>query len=421
MNKQAYAKMMGLNKKAQELIGPTITPESVKNRARKVEQKEGLARTRKNQAANAERSNIARNIDKEQAAYAAKQRAMQEAQAQARRLRQQKEQKERAQIAKGVDAAVEKYKQQQIQDRAALDALNKQRQRHQQITELVRQNNALKDRQANLKNLAMTDTQKAQARIAEQKLRNQTMKNFNRIFAQAKAKKQELQNKGTFANTLKAMGRPVPFAAPAATAVAKPQYGPTIEGAAKVKADREALQKYWDAEAAKQEAAKKVRLQGYNKKYGPVQNFIPNIIKNHPYSKLLQWTDKKDAQARAKNKAAIPGIMKAFLKGQREKQMGERTAQGANSVFDYANIQKGGIPEASRNAFLNNFSKYMNYDKRAWWDQLLEWFRHMWANVSGGNPLQTVRGAAFDARDKARNFYSNLSPKLQSKLQQSLK
>lgn len=58
----------------------------------------------------------------------------------------------------------------------------------------------------------------------------------------------------------------------------------------------------------------------------------------------------------------------------------------------------------------------MNYDKRAWWDQLLEWFRHMWANVSGGNPLQTVRGAAFDARDKARNFYSNLSPKLQSKL-----
>ena len=61
------------------MIGPTITPESVKNRARKVEQKEGLARTRKNQAANAERSNIARNIDKEQAAYAAKQRAMQEA------------------------------------------------------------------------------------------------------------------------------------------------------------------------------------------------------------------------------------------------------------------------------------------------------------------------------------------------------
>ena len=47
------------------------------------------------------------------------------------------------------------------------------------------------------------------------------------------------------------MGRPVPFAAAAAGAVSKPQYGPTMEGAAKVKADREALQKYWDAEAAK--------------------------------------------------------------------------------------------------------------------------------------------------------------------------
>lgn len=52
MNKQAYAKLMGLQKKAEDLIGPTITPESVKNRARKVEQKEGLARARKNQAAN---------------------------------------------------------------------------------------------------------------------------------------------------------------------------------------------------------------------------------------------------------------------------------------------------------------------------------------------------------------------------------
>ena len=47
------------------------------------------------------------------------------------------------------------------------------------------------------------------------------------------------------------MGLPVPFAAPAASAAAKPQYGPTIEGAAKIKADREALQKYWDAEAAR--------------------------------------------------------------------------------------------------------------------------------------------------------------------------
>lgn len=156
-----------------------------------------------------------------------------------------------------------------------------------------------------------------------------------------------------------------------------------------------------------------------NQKFGPPEKYLYNklfpSIKGLYYSNPMEWAAEEDRKAAEINKNTVPyKVMKALAKKDWQDQIGVRTQQGANSVFDYDYFNKiKGIPEASKDAFKANLSKFLSYKNKGWFERFIEWIKQKLA----ADPSNTVRGRAFSAGANADTFYSKLPETLRKSLQ----
>lgn len=407
MNKQAYFKLMGLQKKA-DLV------DWIKNKYKDLQADQQI-----------------RDIK-----------------ASAERERKRSQEAQKAEIAKGVTAAENKYKQERKQDAKTVAKIKADRKAREQRAADIARSNRIKAAQEEVVNDALTPAQRMQKRILQQKARNAQNRALNAFSAAKKNISSPLDNALAFSkgteeyNTKKQLeqalapkGDPMKLIRSGVTNQflnkAKKNISSPLDEAIKgnnsvanilndplsLAGDADKIRSRFGHQMIQQKidqlAAKNKEMAA---KLGIPQGADPAAFGN----KML------DAQGQsAKNfynmfypKNSIEPRMKQLNRESADALEADAVRKGLGNVFMFDRFNKGNMSDAAKTALGQNIRKYTTYKDKGWWERLLAWLRQMWAGISGGNPLATERGAALQAGERAGNIWAGLSDKIQKGLLQ---